>query len=501
MNYSVLPHRDALSVNTHPGLYINGRWVDGDSSSRIDQLHPATSELVATLADASPAEVELAVRAAREAFDLGPWPRIKARERKLALQRLARLIDDNADELSRLQTLDNGIPVHFSLNTRVSARNAVDILDHYIGWIDKMNGETFPQFTEGVNLQYLTLREPVGVVAAIIPWNAPLMMFMLKVAPALATGCTMVMKPSENASLCALRMAQLIHEAGIPAGVFNLVTGGPTTGDALVKHPGVDKVTFTGSRIVGGQILAASGSTIKRTTLELGGKSAAIVFPDAPSVAMAATTVMAQSSTFLAGQVCSTTSRALVHESVLDEFIHHAREQVKSVKFGDPFDLTTTTAPLINRRQADKVLTYITTATNEGARLEFGGDRPAGDLAAGNWVNPTLFSGVSNWMTVAQEEIFGPVLAVIPFKEEEEAIRMANDSIYGLAGGIYTTHIGKAFRVAKAMRTGAVGINGYSVVPNAPAGGVKQSGLGREGGWATIEAFTEVKTVMVNLGV
>lgn len=501
MPFSVLPHRDALGVAAAQRLYIDGRWVEGHAAQRIEQRHPATNELVTTLADASCAEVDQAVLAARRAFDSGPWPRMRARERKLALQRLAALIDRHAEALSRLQTLDNGIPLHYSLNTRVSARNSVDILDHYIGWIDKINGETFPQFADGVDLQYMTWREPVGVVAAIIPWNAPLMMFAMKLAPALATGCTMVMKPSEAASLCALRLAELIHEAGIPPGVFNLVTGGPATGQALVEHPGVDKVSFTGSHLVGSRILAASANGIKRTTLELGGKSAAIVFPDAPSVQAAASTVMGQCSTFLAGQVCSTTSRALVHRAVMDEFIHHAREQVKSVRLGDPFDLSTTTAALITQRQADKVMTYVAKGRDEGARLEFGGDRPGGELSGGNWVNPTLFSSVRNDMTIAREEIFGPVLGVIPFEDEAEAVAIANDSIYGLAGGIYTTHIGRALRVAKAMRTGAVGINGYSVMPNSPAGGVKQSGLGREGGWAAIEAYTELKTVMVNLGV
>lgn len=500
MQFSVLPHRDALRVQ--PGrIYIDGTWYDGPETPRFEQRHPATGEVVATMVDAAAQDVDRAVRAARKAFDDGPWPRWKARERRHVLQRLLRLVDTHAESLSRLQTLDNGIPLHFSLNTRVSARHCVDILDHYIGWMDKINGETYAPFTEGVDLQYLSFREPVGVVAAIIPWNAPLMMFMMKVAPALATGCTMVMKPSECASLCALRLTELIDEAGLPPGVFNLVTGGPATGEALTTHDGVDKITFTGSRLVGSRILAASGDGIKRTTLELGGKSAAIVLPDAPSVAGAAHAIMAQCSTFLAGQVCSTTSRALVHASIVDEFIAHARQQVESVRLGDPFDPATTTAPLISPRQADKVMHYITRGLEEGARLEFGGDRPGPELGAGNWVLPTLFSHVDNRMAIAREEIFGPVLAVIPFQTEEEAIAIANASIYGLAGGIYTTHIGKAFRIARAMRTGAVGINGYSVMPNAPAGGMKQSGLGREGGWSTIEAFTELKTVMVNTAI
>jgi aldehyde dehydrogenase (NAD+) len=486
-------------LGVKPGRHFIGNEWDGTGSSEFEQIHPATNEVVNVFLEAGTDGVSKAVQAARAAFDTGPWPRMAARERKKIVQKIVDAINDRAEELAYLQTLDNGVPISFSLNTRVSAHTAADIFDHYAGWIDKITGETFPRYTDKANLHYLTYRDPVGVVGAIIPWNAPLMMFALKVAPALSCGCSVVIKPSELASLCAVRLAQIVSEVDLPPGVFNLVTGGAETGRALVEHPGVDKISFTGSRAVGEWIMSVSGKGMKRVTLELGGKSAALVFPDARSVESAATTVMGLCSTFLSGQVCSTTTRAVVHRSILDEFIHFAGEQVKTVRFGDPFDLTTTSAPIIARRQVEKIMGYIKKGKEEGARLVFGGDRPNGPLDEGNWVNPTLFADVDNSMTIAREEIFGPVLSVIPFSDEDEAIRIANDSEYGLSGGIYTTDLSRAFRVGRAMRTGTVGINGYSVMPNSPSGGVKNSGIGREGGWATVEAFTELKTLILNL--
>jgi aldehyde dehydrogenase (NAD+) len=498
MGISISSHRDALNVRSGR-LFIDGAWRAPLADEPIPQLHPATQEEVALHMSAGADDVDLAVKAARRAFDEGPWPRMRARERKRIMQRIVDLILQHAVELSTLQTLDNGMPIKFSLHGRANATICADYFDHYAGWIDKLTGDVYPQYAEGVNLQMLTMRDPVGVVAAIIPWNAPLMMFALKVAPALAAGCTIVFKPSELASLCAIRLTEILEEAGLPNGVFNLVIGAGATGDALARHPGVDKITFTGSRPVGEHLMAVAAKGIKRVTLELGGKSAAIVFPDAGSVEHAATSLMSLCSTFLSGQVCSTPTRAVVHRSVYDEFLHHARRQVESVRFGDPFELDTTSAPLISRRQVDRVAHYIGKGREEGARLVFGGDRPGGDLRDGNWVNPTLFAEVDNRMTIAQEEIFGPVLAVIPFETEEEAVAIANDTEYGLSGGIYTTNLARAFRVAKAMRTGSVGINGYTVMPNSPAGGVKASGVGREGGYATIESFTETKTVILNL--
>ncbi len=497
MQTSVARERERLGVR-EGRCFVDGKWTS-DASRAFDQIHPSTNEAVASIPEAGAAGVDRAVAAARRAFDDGPWPRMGARERKRILQGIVDRISDRAEELGHLQTLDNGIPINFSLNTRVSAVTAADIFDHYAGWIDKITGETYPQYTDSQNLHFMSFREPVGPVGAIIPWNAPLMMFALKVAPALATGCTIVLKPSELANLAALRLAEIVAESDLPPGAFNLVTGGPETGAAISEHPGIDKITFTGSPVVGERIMSVAGRNMKRVTLELGGKSAALIFPDARSVEVAAKSVMALSSTFLSGQVCSTTSRAVVHRSILGEFIEHARAQIESVKFGDPFDLATTSAPIISRRQTDKVMGYIAKGVEEGAQLVFGGDRPTGELASGNWINPTLFADVANDMTIAREEIFGPVVSVIPFETEEEAVAIANDSQYGLSGGIWTADLTRAFRVGRAMRTGTIGINGYSVMPNSPAGGIKRSGIGREGGRATIEAFTELKTMILNL--
>ncbi len=479
-------------------LFVDGRWEGGDLP-QFAQIHPSTNETVAQIPEAGAEGVNRAVSAARAAFDEGPWPRMGARERKRAMQALVERILDASEELGHLQTLDNGIPIRFSLKTRVSAVTAADIFDHYAGWIDKITGETYPQYTDAQNLHFMTYRDPVGVVAAIVPWNAPIMMFALKVAPALATGCTVVLKPSELANLAALKLAEILADGDLPPGAFNLVTGGPRTGAALSGHPGVDKVTFTGSPRVGASILSAAGRGMKRTTLELGGKSASLIFPDARSVETAARSTMALSSTFLSGQVCSTPSRAVVHRSILDEFVEHARAQVGEVRFGDPFDPATTSAPIISERQVERIMGYVESGRSEGAELVFGGDRPGGNLADGNWINPTLFAGVSNDMTIAREEIFGPVLSVIPFETEDEAVRIANASDYGLSGGVWTADLTRAFRVGRAMRTGSVGINGYSVMPNSPAGGIKRSGMGREGGWATVEAFTELKTLILNM--
>jgi aldehyde dehydrogenase (NAD+) len=395
------------------------------------------------------------------------------------------------------------MPIAFSSMSVVSSEMAAGVFDHHAGWIDKICGSTYPTYEAGPtggDVQIMSFREPVGVVAAIIPWNAPMMLFAQKVAPALATGCTLVVKPSEFAVLTSLKLAALIDEAGFPPGVFNLIPGpGNPTGEALITHPGVDKVTFTGSRAVGKRILEASGDTVKRVTLELGGKSPSIVFEDAPSVEGAAMMAMGMVSMGLSGQGCVCQTRSLVHRSVYDAFVNAAASLVGMVQFGDPFDSATTSSAIINKRQLDKVLGFIEKAPSQGARLVAGGDRPGGDLSQGNFVNPTLFADVDNSMTVAREEVFGPVLVAMPFDDEAHAIALANDTEYGLGAGVYTTNIARAFRVARAVRAGTVGVNEYTVWPNAPFGGMKQSGLGREGGWGSIEAFTETKSVVIGL--
>ncbi len=494
---SLAPARDRLKVG--PGrLFIGGQW-HAWSEDRFDQIHPATNEVMADVAEAGARGVDLAVAAARKAFDEGPWPRLRAQDRKRMLQPIVDRILAAEDEIASLQTLDNGIPYTFSRNSRVSAKAAADIFDHFLGWIDKINGDTLPMLSAASNMQYMTFRDPVGVVAAILPYNGPVMTFAMKVAPALASGCTVIVKPSELTNLAVLRLAQIIAESDLPPGVFNIVTGGAATGAALTSHRGVDKVTFTGSPVVGERIMVAAAPTMKRLSLELGGKSAALVFPDTRSVETAARSLMGLCSTFLSGQVCSTPTRAVVHRSIMDEFLHHATEQAKDVRFGDPFDPATTSAPIISRAQQSRILACIERGQREGAELRFGGGTPGGELAHGNWIHPALFANVRNDMAVAREEIFGPVLSVIPFETEDEAIRIANDSDYGLAGCVYTTDVSRAFRVARAIHSGSIGVNGFASTPNAPFGGVKRSGLGREGGWATIEAFTELKTVSFNL--
>lgn len=479
-------------------LYVGGRWVERGVAS-FDQVHPSDNQVQARFLEAGESGVNEAVAAARKAFDEGPWPRMAAQDRKRLLQVIIERIYAAEDDLAKLQTLDNGIPYRLGRTTRVSAKAAADAFDHFAGWADKINGETYPRFGSASNLQYLSFREPVGVVGAILAWNSPLVMFAYKVGAALACGCTVIVKPSEHANLAVMRLAEILADSDLPQGVFNLVTGTGVTGAALAGHPGVDKLTFTGSAATGERIVQSSGTNMKRLSLELGGKSAALVFPDVRDVAATARSLMGMCSTFLSGQVCSTPSRAVVHHSILDEFVHHATEQLETVRLGDPFDPATTSAPIISRRQVESILAHVGGAVQQGARLVSGGTRAGGALAAGNWVHPALLAGVSNGMRIAREEIFGPVLCVIPFETEEQAIRIANDTDYGLAGCVYTADIPRAFRVARAVRSGSVGINAYASTPNAPMGGVRRSGLGREGGWPSIEAFTELKTISINL--
>jgi aldehyde dehydrogenase (NAD+) len=502
MALSVLEHRDKLGVQ--PGrLFIDGVWSDASDDGIWEQMNPATNEVVTTFAVGTVTDVDRAVASARHAFDEGPWPRLTAKVRKQFFARLIELIEAHGPELNQLQTLEMGMPISFSSMPMVSFEMAAGVFDHHAGWIDKICGSTYPTYEAGPtggDVQIMSFREPVGVVAAIIPWNAPMMLFAQKVAPALASGCTVVLKPSEYAVLTSLKLTALIEEAGFPPGVFNLVPGpGNPTGEALITHPGVDKVTFTGSRGVGKRILEASGDTVKRVTLELGGKSPSIVFEDAESVEGAAMMAMGMVSMGLSGQGCVCQTRSLVHRNVYDAFVTAASSLTGMVQFGDPFEATTTSSAIINKRQLERVLEFIERAPGEGARLVAGGDRPSGDLAQGNFVNPTLFADVDNTMSVTREEVFGPVLVAMPFDDEADAIRLANDTDYGLGAGVYTTNISRALRVAKAIRAGTVGINEYTVWPNAPFGGYKQSGLGREGGFGSIEAFTETKSVIVGI--
>ncbi len=499
LDISIRPVCESLGVTSNKFL-IDGQWVDPGGDRSIPHFNPATNERTADIPLADPEEVDRAIKAARKAFDEGPWPKMKAAERTKVLLRIADLFEKHADELTRLQTLDNAVPHGLCVAVNFTGELGAKIFRHHAGWIDKITGETYPQFETDVPMKFITVREPVGVTVGITPWNAPLLQFPEKVAPALAAGCTILMKSSELAPHASTRMAELVQEADLPPGVFQYLTGDGITGDAMTHHDGVEKICFTGSRAVGEHIQTVAAKGLKRVTLELGGKSAAMVFPDVPDLKAASFQVMSMMSMFLSGQVCSTTSRALVHKDIYDDFVKYAEEQTQNVKFGDPFDPATTSSPIISRKQLDKVADYSKIGSDE-ADLVFGGDRPGGDLSAGNWFNPTLFRNVPQDATIAQEEIFGPVLSVIPFETEEEAIAIANNSKYGLSSGVYTGSPGRAWRVAQALRTGTVGINGYAFMPNSPFGGFKASGIGREGGFTSIEAFTELKTVMFNLGV
>ncbi|MFQ5665033.1 MAG: aldehyde dehydrogenase family protein [Candidatus Binatia bacterium] len=497
--FSIEPVRDELGVK--PGqLLVGGRWLEAASARRLEAVHPATGEATTTIAAGAPADVDAAVRAARRAFEEGPWPALDARERRQLCLRIAAAIDSRREELNRLQTLDNGMPIVFSAIYQVSAEILVDLFEYYAGWVDKCTGETIPAYPG--QIFDFTLREPVGVVGAIIPWNAPLILCGLKLAPALAMGNTVVLKPSELASLCALRIGAILTEAGLPDGVVNVVTGtGSDAGRALVAHPGVDKITFTGGTETGKEIMRVAADSLKRVSLELGGKSANVIFADAPNLDLAVGHAVGAIAMGLSGQGCACVTRALVEESIYDAFVEKAFGVMDLVRPGNPFDMTTTAGPIISPRQLERVLGYIETGKSEGARLLRGGQRLDGELAGGNFVAATLFGDVRNDMTIAREEIFGPVLSVIRFRDVDEAIRIANDSHYGLAGQVWTRDLNKALTVARRVRTGTMGVNGYGVIPTAPFGGYKRSGFGREGGRESLDLFTEVKNVWVDLGV
>jgi aldehyde dehydrogenase (NAD+) len=492
---SIKPHRDETGL-TDGELLIGGAWGPSSAGQSWTHTHPATGEEVASFPIAGPQDVDRAVRAARTAFDEGPWPKMRAGERIRLLRRISDLIREHGDELIALQALDNSVPLSFAGVYGMSAGFVADVFDHHAGWIDKLAGDTLPGYQGGEHL-VLTLREPIGVVGAIVPWNAPLLLTAQKLAPALAAGCTVVLKPSEYATFSVLGLVRLIEEAGLPAGVLNVVTGpGDPTGDALINHPLVDKISFTGSRTVGRKIIEASASTFKRVSLELGGKSPAVVFADA-DISTAAAMTMGTVTLGLSGQVCLAQTRALVHRDVVEEFLGMSEMIAGMVSYGNPFDPAVTSSPLINPRQLDRVLDLIGQGQAEGARLVCGGTRGEDDLAAGNFVAPTLFTDVTNDMAIAREEVFGPVLSVIPFTDEDESIRIANATEYGLAATVWTADIKRALRLSKALRAGTVGVNGYQLEPHAAFGGYRQSGIGREGGRTAIEAYTELKTVMI----
>jgi len=474
-------------------LFIDGAWVDAAAGGRLTTLHPATGSVLAEVAEAAEADVDAAVEAARRAFS-GPWRRMDAADRGAMLWRLADAIEARGEALAKLESLDTGKPIRES---KIDIRETVDFFRYYAGWVTKLQGETIP--VRGNVLNY-TLREPVGVVGAIIPWNFPLLMATWKVAPALACGNTVVLKPAEQTPLTALELAALAAGVGIPAGVLNVLTGrGETAGAALVRHPDVDKIAFTGSTSVGRTIMREAAGTLKKVSLELGGKAPNIVFADADLEA-AARGVFA-GIFYNAGQCCTAGSRLLVEEPVHDVLLTKLLERAAKMRPGDPLDPKTRMGPLISEEQLTLVLGYIQTAKQEGATLVTGGGRAAyGGVECGYWVEPTIFDDVSPDQTLAREEVFGPVLAVMTFGDEDEAVSIANHTIYGLAAGIWTNDLRRAHRVAGRIEAGTVWVNTYHPLDAAsPFGGYKQSGFGREHGAHALDLYTQVKSVWVDL--
>jgi len=471
-------------------LLIDGHRVPSSSGRTFQSLNPATEEVIATIAEGNEADVDRAVAAARRAFE-GPWRTMRAAERGNLLLKWAELLKRHADEIIEIESLDGGKPI--SATTRQDFPAAIDTLTYYAGWADKISGDVVP--TRDDALTY-TVREPVGVVAAIVPWNFPLMIGMWKLAPALACGCTVVMKPAELTSLSALRIGELALEAGIPPGVFNIVTGpGRIVGDALVNHPDVDKVTFTGSPGVGRGIMKGAASNFKRVSLELGGKSANVIFDDANLDAAAR--AAAAGIFFNAGQVCSAGSRVLVQEGAYDEVVERLATRAKSLRMGDLLDRNTSLGPVISEKQMKSILDYVDIGQKEGASLVTGGERIG---KRGYFISPAVFADVRHEMRISQEEIFGPVVSVIKFKDEADALRIANGTAYSLAAGVWSRDMGRVQRFAKRARAGTVWINTYGYTDvRLPWGGERDSGLGREHGTAAIENFTEPKAIWMNL--
>ena len=470
------------------GLLIGGEWRPAASGARFPVLDPATERVLLEVAEAGAPDVDAAVAAARDAFVRGPWATMSGADRGRILRRLGDLMRERAEELVLLESIDAGKPL--AATRRMDLRAALDCLDYYAGFADKITGEVVPTRRDALTYVH---RVPVGVVAAIVPWNFPLMNAVWKLAPALASGCTVVLKPAELTPLSALWLGQVALEAGVPPGVLNIVTGlGPVAGAALVSHPGVDKIAFTGSPQTGQFIMRAAAENIKRVGLELGGKSPSIVFADADLDAAIRQT--ASGAFFNAGEVCSAATRVIVEDSVHDAFVAGLAERAKTLRLGSPLDASTTMGPVISQRQMERVLGYIEAGRRDGAKLVCGGNRAG---VCGYFVEPTVFAGVESDMLIAQEEIFGPVVAVLRFSDENEALEIANGTAYSLAAAVWTNNINRAHRMSHALRAGTVWINTYGPTDaRLPWGGMGgQSGVGRDLGSSAIENYTEQKVV------
>jgi phenylacetaldehyde dehydrogenase len=498
MNAQLAPTQTAANtsfLSTQHKLFINGEWVPAQSGKMFDVINPATGQVIAKAAAGDASDIDLAVKAARKAFESGPWPSMPPSGRAKLLWKLADAFESAGEDIAVLETLDNGMP--FSMSRFIAMNGVADCLRYFAGWAGKINGET-PTIS-APNHHVYTLREPVGVVGAITPWNVPLMMAVAKIAPALAVGCTVVLKPAELTPLTAIRLGQLIQQVGFPPGVVNIVTGfGDPAGKALVDHPDVDKISFTGSTVVGKSIVAAAAGNLKRVALELGGKSPVIVFADADierATASAADGIFRN-----AGQICVAGSRLYVHKKVFDKVVGGIVERAKNLKVGPGMDADTQMGPLVSQKQLDRVSGYVDSGREQGAEIVVGGKRVEG--RAGYFMQPTVLAQTNRDMRVVREEIFGPVVCAMPIDDEdlERIARTANETDYGLSSNIWTRDISVAHKLAKKIRAGTVRINGGAGLDYAlPFGGYKQSGWGRENGREGAEAYTEVKSVSVAL--
>lgn len=476
-------------------MLVGGEWVDARSGKTFESINPYTGRVWATAPEADEEDVDRAVRAAREAFDEGPWGKMTGTERARLLRRFADLLAENAERIALVESTDNGKLLR-EMSGQLKA--LPEWYYYFAGAADKIQGETIP--SDKPNFLVYTRREPAGVVGAILPWNSPLLLLTFKLAPALAAGCTFVMKTAEQTPASTLELGKLFEEAGFPPGVFNVVTGfGDPAGRALVRHPGVDKVAFTGSTETGKQIMKDAADHLAKVSLELGGKSPNIVFDDADMEAVVNGVV---SGIFAAtGQTCIAGSRLFVQERLHDELVERLSDKATSIKMGDPLKMETEMGPIAFKEQLEKVQGYIKSGQEEGAQLVCGGQRPdAAELRDGLFLEPTILTNVDNRMAVAREEIFGPVLSVIPAESEEEIVRQANDTPYGLAAGVWTKDIQRAHRVAHALKAGTVWVNSYRTISfNAPFGGYKESGIGRENGLESLKEYTQLKTVWIEL--
>jgi aldehyde dehydrogenase (NAD+) len=473
---------------THKQLLIGGEWRNAASGKTMPVVNPATEEVIAEVASAGREDVDAAVAAARAALS-GPWGKMSARERGQLIWKLGDRLMDKVDEFAKLETQHNGKPIFESRQIEVPA--CVECLQYFAGWADKIHGETVPVKANGF---VYTLREPLGVCAAIVPWNFPLLQAVWKVAPALATGNTMILKPASQTPLTAIALGELALEVGFPPGVLNVITGsGSVVGQALVEHPGIDKIAFTGDTSTGKGVMRSAADTLKHLTLELGGKSPNIVFPDADlDAAVRGATI---GIFYGKGEVCAAGSRLLVDKSIQDEFVEKVAARTRKMTVGDPMDPKTRFGALSSKAQLEKVLHYVESAKKEGATLMAGGSRADIGTGKGYFMQPTVFGGVTPSMTIAREEIFGPVLSIIGYKDEDEAVRIANDTPYGLAGYVSSGDVQRARRVARRLRAGNINLNGAPNERAAPFGGYKQSGNGREWGRFGVEEFLEVKAV------